>query len=347
MTESFTVDVLIVDDHPMARDWTARHLADCEGIRVIGTAADGAEAYRILAENTPTCVILDLRLPDCSGVDVARHIRHTHASTAIVVLTGYPDPVSQSALARLGVRQFLSKTATGADIEHAVREAVRPGGEAVDDVRVTRASPPDRANLDRLRVLIVDDHPLTGEGTRVAIQKAGHQVVGIATTGNMALELARREEPDLVVLDLQLPDISGVTVARRLLRSRPRPHVVVLTARRDEAYARALFRMGIRGYVTKEASARELLSTIEAVARGGAVNNNVPVDEEPGGLPELSERERDILILVARGRTNAEIARTLNVSPKTVEYHLTGMFQRFDVRNRTELTHVAFAFGLA
>ena len=351
---SFIIDVLVVDDHPMARDWTARHLAQCEGIRVMATASDGAEAYKILAEKTPTCVILDLRLPDCSGVDIARHLRQTKPSVAVVVLTGYPDPASRSALARLGVRQFLSKTASGADIENAVREAIGHGPtlenplcSSASSASSASATLAGRANPERLRVLIVDDHPLTGHGTGVALELAGHEVVGIATTGNVALELARREEPQLVILDLQLPDMSGVSVARQLLRSRPRPYVVVLTAQRDETYARALFRIGIHGYLTKEASTRDLLATIDVVVRGGTVNNNAPLDEDLGGLPVLSERERDILILVARGRKNTEIAHTLNVSSKTVEYHLTGLFQRFDVRNRTELTHVAFAFGLA
>lgn len=351
---SIVIDVLVVDDHPMARDWTAAHLAECEGIRVMATAANGAEAYRILAEETPTCVVLDLRLPDCSGVDIARYLRQTNPSVAIVVLTGYPDPASRSALARLGARQFLSKTASAIDLENAVREAVgqvatlpnAPGSTAAT-AQAASGTVTARLSRQRLRVLIVDDHPLTGHGTTAIMEQAGHSVVGVATTGNMALDIARREHPQLVILDLHLPDMSGVVVARQLLRSRPRPYVVVLTAQRDDAYARALLRMGIRGYVMKDAPPRELLSTIDAVVQDDSLGDRPPVEQDLGVAPALSERERDILILVARGRTNTEIAGTLNVSSKTVEYHLTGMFQRFDVRNRTELTNIAFAFGLA
>jgi DNA-binding NarL/FixJ family response regulator len=178
----------------------------------------------------------------------------------------------------------------------------------------------------------------------VLLEQAGLHVVGVAASGESGLGLAELHQPDVVVLDLQLPDMSGVMVAQRLLNRKPPPRILILTAQRDQAYAKALFRMGIHGYLTKDAAPRELIAAVGTVARGGLVKGRtVPEDDQ---LSALSQRERDILTFVGQGQTNTEIADKLHVSTKTVEYHLTGMFQRFHVRNRTELTHYASALGL-
>lgn len=193
-----------------------------------------------------------------------------------------------------------------------------------------------------VRVLIVEDHPLTGYGTAAALTAAGLDVVGVARSGAQALEMARRHAPTVVVLDLHLPDISGVSIAQQLMQQQPGICIVVLTAQADPAYGKALSRIGVDGYLTKEADPQELVAAIDTAMRGRTVRGMTP----RRASPPLSEREREILILVAQGQTNAEIASQVMISTKAVEYHLSAMFQRFDVRNRTELTRQALAYGL-
>jgi len=193
-----------------------------------------------------------------------------------------------------------------------------------------------------IRVLIVEDHPLTGYGTAAALAAAGLEVVGVAGSGATALVMARRHAPAVVVLDLRLPDMSGVSVARQLLREVPDLSIVVLTGQLDAAYGKALSRIGVDAYLTKDAAPQDLVAAIAAAMRGRTLRSGTT----RRGPPTLSDREREILALVAEGHTNAEIAARLFISAKGVEYHLSTMFQRFEVRNRTELTRQALAYGL-
>lgn len=193
-----------------------------------------------------------------------------------------------------------------------------------------------------VRVLIVEDHPLTGNGTAAALMAAELDVVGVARSGATALVMARRHMPAVVVLDLHLPDMSGVLVAQQLLQERPGVCIVVLTGQLDAAYGKALSRIGIDAYLTKDADPQDLVAAIEAAMRARTLRG-----ASPGRRPPLlSEREREVLALVAQGQTNAEIAARLFISIKGVEYHLSAMFQRFEVRNRTELTRRALGYGL-
>lgn len=121
-----SISVAIVDDFDVVRDWTAAQLAACDDMRVVATASSGAEAYRILAEMPPVCLVLDIQLPDCSGVDIARQVRRTWPRLAIVVLTCRDEPAYRSALAGLGIHQFLTKPASATDIATAIRVAVQP-----------------------------------------------------------------------------------------------------------------------------------------------------------------------------------------------------------------------------
>jgi DNA-binding NarL/FixJ family response regulator len=123
-TSPSPIRVTIVDDFDIVREWLAAHLSACEDMRVVGTASTGAETYRLLAETPPDCLLLDIQLPDCSGVEVARYVRRTRPEIAIVVLTCHDEPAYRSAIARLGVQQFLTKAAPASEIATAIRVAV-------------------------------------------------------------------------------------------------------------------------------------------------------------------------------------------------------------------------------
>ena len=186
-------------------------------------------------------------------------------------------------------------------------------------------------------------------------------MVGTAADGQEAVELARRLDPDIVLMDLRMPRCDGIEATRRLRGRRVRARVVVLTTYADDASVLAALRAGARGYLTKDAGADEIRAAIEAVARGEAaldpaVQHHV-VAAVAGGdargaagaaLPDgLTPREAEVLALIARGLTNREIAADLVVSEATVKSHVNHLFAKAGVRDRAQAVAYAFRHGLA
>jgi len=221
-----------------------------------------------------------------------------------------------------------------------------------------------------LRVLIVDDHTLIRQVLQAAL--ANHprlRVVGEAAPGAGALEQARRLTPDVVVLDLGLPDLDGVEVTRLLRAALPATEVVILTASDRDSQLLAALQAGAKGYVLKTSDYRELVRALESIAAGQA---NLPPEvvirvlmqlpgqpasppassaqrTSPGSrgpLPELSEREIDVLRLIVKGASNREIAEALDLSENTVRSYLTHIMQKLNVDNRVQVAAHAVRSGL-
>ena len=195
-----------------------------------------------------------------------------------------------------------------------------------------------------IRVLLVDDHPATRDGVRRAL--AGHpeiEVVGEAGTVADALRLSASLAPDVAVLDVDLPDGSGADVARELLGTDTR--VLVFSAHAGRGFVRALLEAGAAGYLTKDSPASELRAAVEAVARGEGRWHVVPVvADDPVGA--LTDRERDVVSLLARGLSNADIAETLFVSVSTVQNTLTTVYSKIGVAGSREAVVWAWEQGL-
>ena len=209
--------------------------------------------------------------------------------------------------------------------------------------------------MDEIRILVVDDHPLFREGVvRTLSEEAGVAVVGEADTASGAIEMARGTLPDVVLLDLKLPDASGLTVVETLQHDCPYSQIVVLTAAEDEDALLQALKQGARGYLVKGISGRELKTVVRAIARGetyvspsmaGRLLKELTTTEERSatmGVASLTDRERSILQLVAEGMTNKEIARRLSLSEKTVKHYMTNILQKLQVRNRVEAALLAF-----
>ena len=210
-----------------------------------------------------------------------------------------------------------------------------------------------------IRVLLVDDHPLFLEGVRAALGSAPSiEIVGEAGDVAHAIEAAAATEPDVVLMDLGLPDGSGIDATRSVLAASPGTRVLVMTMSTDDDAVVAAMRAGARGYVVKGAGRGDLLDAVRTVAAGGAVFSPTVADRlgsffsglaaQPGRelFPQLSEREREVLDLMARGYDNRRIARQLYLSDKTVRNHVSAVIGKLEAPDRAEAIQRARRAGM-
>ena len=210
-----------------------------------------------------------------------------------------------------------------------------------------------------IRVLVADDHAIVRTGIRHVLEgEPGFAVVGEAATGAEALALAERLRPDVAVLDLSMPGGSGLRVAAELRRLAPETHILILSMHDNAEYVMESLRAGAHGYLLKDAAATELRGAIRAVRRGesffspaiagrlGAVLRGEPGEPHSPAVAQLSARERQVLVGVAQGRTNREIALELGISHRTVETHRESLMRKLDVRTVAGLTRLALEAGL-
>jgi DNA-binding NarL/FixJ family response regulator len=203
-----------------------------------------------------------------------------------------------------------------------------------------------------VRVLVADDHPVYRDGLAALLRTVpGIEVVGTAADGEAAVEAAERLQPDVVVMDVQMPRLDGVSATRRVTGASPSTGVVVLTMSEDDDTVFAAVRAGARGYLLKGADADEVVMAVRTVAAGGVVfgpslaariteffsagsRSVTPAVE--AAFPQLTAREREVLDLVAAGRSNPAIAETLFLSPKTVRNTVSNVFAKLHVADRAE-----------
>ena len=209
-----------------------------------------------------------------------------------------------------------------------------------------------------VRVLVADDHPVFRDGLAMLLTSVdGIAVVGTASDGVEAVDAAVRLRPDVVVMDVQMPRLNGVDATRRLAAEAPSVGIVVLTMSEDDGTVFAAVRAGARGYLVKGAEQEEIVRAITTVASGGAVfgatlarriaeffaaGPPTPTD----AFPQLTAREREILELLAAGRSNAQIASVLYLSPKTVRNNVSTVFAKLQVADRAEAIVRAREAGL-
>ena len=198
--------------------------------------------------------------------------------------------------------------------------------------------------MPALRVLVADDHPLFRAGLVAAmLLDDAVEVVGEAASGAEAVAAAARLEPDVVVMDLHMPDLNGIEATRRILAARPDTGIVVLTMLEDDESVFSAMRAGARGYLLKGAGPEEIARAIEAVGRGEAIFGPAVaarvISSFTGGggsvpFPELTARERELLDLIARGWSNARIAQQFSLSAKTVRNHVSNILTKLSLPDR-------------
>jgi DNA-binding NarL/FixJ family response regulator len=206
-------------------------------------------------------------------------------------------------------------------------------------------------------LFVIDDHPVLREGIRMLVESAGDvRVVGSSPSASGAIEPLRQLGPDVVLLDLDLGDEDGLAWLPRLAEAAPRAAVLILTALRDRARDEGALRAGARGLLLKDAPPEVLLKAIRSVAAGAlwfdpralaAPQGESARPPEHASAAALTDREREVVALVAEGLRNEEVGRRLGISEKTVRNHLTAIFQKLGVSGRLELVLVAVRHGLA
>ncbi len=205
-----------------------------------------------------------------------------------------------------------------------------------------------------LQILLADDHQMVREGLKMLLERAGFKVVGEASDGQEAVRRVRDLGPDVAVLDLAMPLLNGLDAAREIVRVAPRTRPILLTVHSEEPYVMKALRVGVKGYVLKTQAAPDLVQAINEVSRDrlylspGISRAVVEAYLAKTELPPdpLSPREREVLQLVAEGKTTKEIARLLGVSVKTAENHRTRILAKLDIHETAGLVRYAIRRGL-
>jgi two-component system, NarL family, response regulator NreC len=209
--------------------------------------------------------------------------------------------------------------------------------------------------MKRIRILLADDHAVVRQGFRMILgAHSDLEIVGEAGNGREAVELSAALKPDVVVMDVTMPELNGIEATRRLTADNPHIRVVALSMHKDSVYVREILRAGARGYLLKESVADDLVAAVRAVAAGEgylspAISNAVLDDYRrhvTNPIDLLSSREREVLQMLAEGKTNKEIAGTLNLSVYTVDAHRGRIMEKLNVHSINELVRFAVRNGL-
>ena len=205
-----------------------------------------------------------------------------------------------------------------------------------------------------VRVLLADDHEIVRQGLRILLEREGFQVVGEASDGREAMKLCEMHHPEVAILDLSMPLLNGVDAAREIMKSNPRTKVVLLTMHTEDHLILESLRAGVTGYVLKTKAASELVQALRAVCRGEmfltqsisrtivqGFLNNAQAPPNP-----VSDRERQVLQLVAEGKTTKEIASLLGISVKTAESHRSNLMEKLNIHDTAGLVRYAIKHGL-
>ncbi len=206
-----------------------------------------------------------------------------------------------------------------------------------------------------IRILLADDHVLVRQGFKMILSaQPDMQIVGEAANGREAVEAGEKLQPDVVLMDVTMPELNGIEATRRLVTASPRTRVLALSMHKDAVYVREILRAGARGYLLKDSADADLIAAVRSVAKGEgylspSVSDAVLTDYRrhvTDPLDLLTTREREVLQMIAEGKTNKEIATTLNLSVYTIEAHRGRVMEKLNLHSTGELVRFALRSGL-
>ena len=206
-----------------------------------------------------------------------------------------------------------------------------------------------------IRILLADDHVLVRQGFKMILSaQPDMQIVGEAANGREAVDAGEKLQPDVVLMDVTMPELNGIEATRRLVTASPRTRVLALSMHKDAVYVREILRAGARGYLLKDSADADLIAAVRSVAKGEgylspAVSDAVLTDYRrhvTDPLDLMTTREREVLQMIAEGKTNKEIATTLNLSVYTIEAHRGRVMEKLNLHSTGELVRFALRSGL-
>lgn len=209
-----------------------------------------------------------------------------------------------------------------------------------------RSSQKTRGNT--IRVLIVDDHPMVREGLAGVLERHQMHITGLAANGRQALEMYLAQRPDVMLLDLRLPDQSGFDVVRAVLKADARARIVILSSAQGDASIHTAISLGVRGYLVKGSDGATLAEQVRHVAEGGKALSPETAEKLAHYVAsrKLSERELEVIGLISKGNSNKEVARLLFVTDNTVKMHVKNILSKLEANDRTQAVVIAIQRGL-
>lgn len=332
--------LMLVNPHTEDRNRLATALQTLPATTIAAEISSGQEALELIGLVQLDAVVIELNLPDMDGVVLAKTILQKQPTARVLILANKTGPERMHDALRAGVKGYVFKESGITEIVSAIQSVI--GGERRFD-----ALPNGAEKL--VRIVHVDDHPLVRDGLRTRLQSVPHfALMGEAGSGQEALEIAARLQPDVMLVDISMKDINGIRLTARIHEISPQTVVLILSMYDNSEYVVSAMRAGAKGYVLKDAGFDEIIVAIDAVAKGGTyfsasvahVLLNQSTHEEP-----LTEREREVLILLATGHSNKSVAQQLDVGVRTVETHRLNLRRKLGIDSSAGLVRYALDKG--
>lgn len=347
---------MLVDDHPMWRDMLRKVFAHSGGCAVVAEAGDGLDAVALARDLDLDVIVMDINLPMLDGIEATRRIRECAPTVKVLVLASSDERAQVLSAVRAGACGYLLKTAEPKDVVDAVRRVQR--GELVfpatlSDIVLEELQGSIGAPIAPSRTVIGAANVLEREGLTKLLERAGFEVAAAAAEIGELVRLIATHQPDVAIIDQTLPGGTRLSIAEDLRARFSGLNILVLSPDPQAAEALEILALGDAGigYILKDRIARpdELASALrrvvhrESVIDPRVVSDLVARPRGPGGLSELTAREREVLALMAEGHSNQAIAEKIIVGPRTVEAHVGSIFLKLGLEPEADVNRRVLA----
>ena len=338
--------IVIIDDHPLLRKGLKQLAELTPQVEIIGETDNGEQGLASVQTLQPDLVLLDLHMPGMSGLETLSALKQLAPAPKVVILTVSDAQEDVVAALRGGADGYLLKDMDPEELLHMLCEA--EAGQPILSPSIAEQLG-ESLQTKVQRIVIIDDHPLLRKGLQqLADLSPDIDIVGETNNGKQGLVMVQELQPDLVLLDLNMPEMNGLEALNALKQLAPAPKVAILTVSDAQEDVVAALRGGADGYLLKDMDPEDLLNKLHQLAEGRLVMSPNIAEclalalraENPGfqgsGAETLTEREREILIHISGGESNKLIARKLDIAEATVKVHVKHLLKKLGLKSRVE-----------